>query len=245
MQPDELGVVRSSVNPLESAGHASLFSVLADVGVVMNVRRGGDVFVQGESARNFYWLTSGLVRTGQVLPDGRRQIFGFHRPGELIGFEAGELFSYAAEVMRDARVVSAPRDRVFSAAQHDRAIMQSLWRLAMREMALLRRGALGLIKTAEERVADFLLGMFERADADEIDLAMSRQEIADHLGLTIETVSRNFTLLVNASVIDMQSSRRLRLKDEKLLRDRAAGAPDETWACVRGRGGVRQQESVQ
>ena len=76
-----------------------------------------------------------------------------------------------------------------------------------------------LIKTAQERVAGFLLEMAERAAAgNEVDLPMSRQDIADYLGLTIETVSRTLTLLENAAAIELPTSRRIVLRDRAALR---------------------------
>ena len=102
-------------------------------------------------------------------------------------------------------------------AEHEKDLARQLWTLTVRELQRVQEHSLVLIKSAEERVAGFLLEMAGRNSAGAaIDLPMSRQDIADYLGLTIETVSRTFTQLVQSGTIALETSRRI------LFRNRAA-----------------------
>jgi CRP/FNR family nitrogen fixation transcriptional regulator len=102
-------------------------------------------------------------------------------------------------------------------AEHERDLSRQLWTLTVRELQRIQQHSMLLIKSAEERVAGFLLEMAGRSPAGAaIDLPMCRQDIADYLGLTIETVSRTFTQLVQSDTIALETSRRI------LFRNRAA-----------------------
>ena len=177
------------------------------------------VFAEGDRAAFFYKVVSGAIRTSKLLSDGRRQIDAFHLPGDIFGIESGGEHRFTAEALGPATVVAyrrcglevlAATDAAFS-RQIVAAMMRSLER-AQDHMLLLGR------KSAMEKIATFLLDMAERfAGIDHVDLPMSRTDIADHLGLTIETVSRSLTQLERRGVIELPAHRRT-----ILLRNRAA-----------------------
>jgi CRP-like cAMP-binding protein len=172
------------------------------------------VFGEGELAEYFYQVVSGAVCTYTVLQDGRRQIGAFHLPGDLFGIEAGEQHAFGAEAIAGSVVRLVRRTVILALAIRDSDLATDLFeraadslRQAHQHMLLLGR------KNAEERVASFLLDMARRRrSVDVIDLPMSRQDIADYLGLTIETVSRTLTGLESKAVIDLPSSRRIHVR---------------------------------
>jgi len=163
---------------------------------------------------------SGAIRTSKLLSDGRRQIDAFHLAGDIFGIETGDEHRFSAAAVGDAVVIAYRRCRLETLAATDsqfaqqfvRAMMRSLER-AQDHMLLLGR------KTALEKIATFLLDLSERAsDGDgTVDLPMSRADIADHLGLTIETVSRSLTQLERNAVIRRPATRRIVLNDKAAL----------------------------
>lgn len=172
--------------------------------------RGAQVFAEGELCGYFYKVVSGTVRTSKLLSDGRRQIDAFHLAGDLFGLEGGERHRFTAEAVDDVEVVAYRHAAFGELVRQDPAfgerlmtgMLTSLDR-AHDHMVLLGR------KTALEKMASFLLDLAERlADDDVVDLPMQRADIADHLGLTIETVSRTLTQMVRAKLIRLATGGR-------------------------------------
>jgi len=157
------------------------------------------------------------VRTYKVLNDGRRQIGAFYLAGDIFGLEVGSEHTFSAEAIVDCKILVIKRSTVVNLAARETDVARQLWAMTASELQRVQDHIMLLIKTAQERVAGFLLEMAKRAPAgNEIDLPMSRQDIADYLGLTIETVSRTLTQLENSAAIAVPSSRRI------VLRNRAA-----------------------
>ena len=157
------------------------------------------------------------MRTSKILADGRRQIGSFYLPGDIFGLEVDEEHTFSAEAITDSKVLVVKRSALDALAERDNDVARQLWTLTTRELRRVQDHILLLIKTAQERVAGFLLEMAERrASGNAVELPMSRQDIADYLGLTIETVSRTLTNLENSAAIALPSSRRV------VLRNRAA-----------------------
>jgi CRP-like cAMP-binding protein len=187
------------------------------IGAPMTYARNAEIYGEDEPAEYIYKVVSGTVRTSKILNDGRRQIGGFYLPGDLFGHEVGAEHSFSAEAITEAKVLVIKRSAIEALADHDTDVARQLWTMTGHELHRMQEHILLLIKTAQERVAGFLLEMADRAkSAQEFDLPMSRQDIADYLGLTIETVSRTFTGLENSDAIALPSSRRV------VLRNRAA-----------------------
>jgi CRP/FNR family transcriptional regulator, nitrogen fixation regulation protein len=197
--------------------HALLGSIEL-LGAPMTFGRNEEIFGENEPAEYVYKVVSGTVRTYKILNDGRRQISAFLLPGDMFGLEPGEDHTFSAEAISEATVLVVKRSAVTALAQRDGDIARQLWALTARELHRAQEHMLLLIKNAQERVAAFLLEMAERVPAgNTVQLPMSRQDIADYLGLTIETVSRTLTQLEAASTIELPSSRRVVLRNRNAL----------------------------
>lgn len=202
-------------HPVTRERYGRLTVAFETIGCTMSFPRNGEIYGEGEAARSFYKVVSGAVRTYKLLDDGRRQISGFHLPGDIFGLGAGEHYQFSAEAVAATIVVAVDRGTLAKLAARDSALASELWTLTAEELDHLRSlmTMLGR-KNAHERLAAFLLEMTGRIGANgSIELPMSRQDIADYLGLTIETVSRTFTQLEAKAVIELPSCRRVVLKN--------------------------------
>jgi CRP/FNR family transcriptional regulator, nitrogen fixation regulation protein len=188
------------------------------MGATMTYPRDTEIFGENEPADYLYKVVSGAVRTYKILSDGRRQISGFYLPGDIFGLEFTDEHTLSAEAISDTKVLVVKRSALNALAGRDASVAQQLFALTGHELHRVQDRILLLIKNARERVASFLLEMAERApENNTIKLPMSRQDIADYLGLTIETVCRTLTSLETASAIEVSAcSRRI------VLRNRAA-----------------------
>jgi CRP/FNR family transcriptional regulator, nitrogen fixation regulation protein len=188
-------------------------------GAPSSFMRNEEIYGENEPAEYFYRIVRGAVRTYKVLMDGRRQITAFYLPGDLFGLESVEDYTCSAEATVDAKIVVMKRGTLIALAAQDHAVAHQLWMQSGRELQRTRNHVLLLIKTAPERVASFLLEMADRIQRrGEVELPMSRQDIADYLGLTIETVSRMLTKFENEAAIDLPSTKRIVLRDAEILR---------------------------
>lgn len=193
-------------------------------GVRMSYARNEEIYGEGEPATCTYRVLSGVVRTCRILADGRRQIAEFFLPGDVFGLQAGEDHSTSAEAVSDCEVVAIRRSQLSERAMTDASTGQKLWALTLHH---LRRSEDHMLvlgrKGASERLAWFLMDMSDRIPAPRtVELPMSRQDIADFLGLTIETVSRTMTQLQDDSLIELSSCRTIVLRDREALIDLAA-----------------------
>jgi CRP/FNR family transcriptional regulator, nitrogen fixation regulation protein len=202
--------------PVSVAAHA-LSGPIELMGASMPFARNAEIYGENEPADYLYKVISGTVRTYKVLSDGRRQIGAFYLPGDMFGLETGQEHAFSAEAISDARVLVIRRSAVMGLAERDNSVARQLWDLTGRELRRVQEHIMLLVKTAQERVVSFLLEMAARAPVgNAIELPMSRQDIADYLGLTIETVSRTLTHLESTAAIELPSSRHI------VLRNRAA-----------------------
>lgn len=189
------------------------------IGATMSFVRNAEIYGENEPADYLYKLVSGTVRTSKILDDGRRQIGDFYLPGDIFGLEAGSEHGFSAEAITDVKVVVIKRSAVEALAARDNEMARQLWAMTRHELQRVQDHILLLIKTAQERVAGFLLEMADRVKStNEVELPMSRQDIADYLGLTIETVSRTLTNLENSAAIALPTSRRIVLRNRAALR---------------------------
>lgn len=188
------------------------------MGALMPFARNSEIYGENEPADYLYKVVSGAVRSYKVLVDGRRQIGGFYLPGDIFGLETGEEHTFSAEAITDCRIVVIKRSALVALAARDNEMARQMWELTARELQRAQGRMLVLIKSAQERVAGFLLEMAARAaDGGAVELPMSRQDIADYLGLTIETVSRTLTQLEKSAAIELPSSRRILLRNRSAL----------------------------
>jgi CRP-like cAMP-binding protein len=189
------------------------------MGGCMSFAANAEIYGENEPADYLYKVVSGTVRTYKVLIDGRRQIGAFHQSGDIFGFESGDVHTFSAEAITDCKIIVIKRSAVMALAARDNEVAREMWALTARELQRVQEHSLVLIKSAEERVAGFLLEMADRVPAGgTVELPMSRQDIADYLGLTIETVSRTLKLLEDAAAIEVAKRRRILLRNRSALR---------------------------
>ena len=196
----------------------SLADSLDLMGAPMSFSRNEEIYGEGEAADYLYKVVSGAVRVYRVLDDGRRQIAAFYLPGDMFGMEFGDEHKCSAEAVGTVTVRVFKRSAVVALASRDTDVSRQIWEMTARELQRAQDHMMLLIKSAQERVASFLIEMTSRTSGrDQVDLPMSRQDIADYLGLTIETVSRTMTQLENTAAIGLSTSRRIVLRDRTAL----------------------------
>jgi CRP/FNR family transcriptional regulator, anaerobic regulatory protein len=178
------------------------------------------IFMEDQSADAVLNVTEGVVRLSKLLPDGRRQIIGFALAGDFLGTGPGERYNCSADAIGPVTACRISRSAFWQFVETKPHMLRRMNEFAARELNLAQDQMLLLgRRTAEEKVASFLVSWRDRlarvgADAETILLPMSRQDIADFLGLTIETVSRTFTKLEREGVIDIVRGG-VRLRDIK------------------------------
>lgn len=199
---------------------------IQDHGARLHFTRNETIFNQDDPADQVYRILSGTVRLCRYMPDGRRYIVDFLVPGDLMGFVESPDLPASAEAVTETTLVAFPRVCFDRLAREDEAVRKQL--LCHLSASLLTAQqhmfVLGCQK-AKERVASFLLRLADRMDlvcGDRLDLPMSRQDIADHLGLTIETISRMITALRNDGAVLIPNTQQIVLRDMAALRALAA-----------------------
>jgi CRP/FNR family transcriptional regulator, nitrogen fixation regulation protein len=171
----------------------SLNPSIQPIGIVRSYASKSEIVGENDPANHVYEVVSGTVCTCKMLKDGRRQIAGFYFAGDLFGLERAKRYNVAAEAITNSRIRILRKRALTELASSNREMADRLLELTTRELARKQDLLLILSRPAEERIICFLMEMVERAsrtEADLIDLPMSRRDIADYLGLTIETVSR-------------------------------------------------------
>ncbi len=205
-----------------------------------NYAQGEEVIGEGDVADNYYLVVKGVFRSVKVTRDGRRQIFAFYMPGDLCGLEPGGRYEMSVEAVNPATIATLPRRGCRARMNRDPQFNTELFEGATRALAqsVDHMTMIGR-SSAEERLAWFLLMLRDRASAPGrnpavVDLVMQRQDIADYLGLTIETVSRTFTLLKERGLIALPATRRVEIrKVEQLERLAAADRDAPIWDARR------------
>lgn len=188
-------------------------------GVRMHFDRNAEIFGEDEPSDYVYRVVSGAVRTMRFTEDGRRQILGFHLPGDIFGLETGAQHTLSAEAVAGSEIIMVRRSCLEKAANEDMGAARALLALTSAQLSDARAHALVLgRKGAGERVAAFLLQLANRfVSKRELDLPMSRADIADYLGLTIETVSRAFSEFERQCAIGLPSSRHVVMRNPSAL----------------------------
>jgi len=182
--------------------------LLEQFGSAVSVQRDREIHGQGDQANSCYRVLRGCVRVVKLMEDGRRQISEFLMAGDLLGFDALDTFDFAAEAVTDVVLRRYPRRAVDSLVESNLALA----RLLRQAGAVSLRGAHARLvllgrKTASERIASFLVEMAERLPQGQfgvLDLPMNRTDVADHLGLTIETVCRVLAALRREGTIAIE-----------------------------------------
>lgn len=210
------------------SSEARIAHLFTEIGTPVSVARNGELYAEDQPVDNVYRVESGVIRTCKILNDGRRQIDGFYIAGDIVGLEMRSRHAYYAEALSRATVRAVRLRTLRSRVEMGGGMSSALWEMTARELHRAQEHILLLgRRSAQERVACFLLGMAGRLagplasekGAITLDLPMSRQDMADYLGLTIETVSRTFTQLEGLGVIALVSARKVRLCNRAALRD--------------------------
>jgi CRP/FNR family transcriptional regulator len=202
---------------------------LADIAQSVRVEANQTLFAEGDAADTLYNVTAGTVKLYKLLPDGRRQITGFLVPGDFLGLAVNDHYAYSAETVTGCTLCRFPRRKVEALLDEFPKMQRRLFSMASNELAVAQDQMLLLgRKTAAERLAAFLLRQSERNErlgwpANPVHLPMSRADIADYLGLTIETVSRTFTKFKEDGTIRLPSKTVVELANPERLRTLAEG----------------------
>lgn len=191
---------------------------LLRMGLTMSFAKDEEIYGQDEFADLIYRVLDGAVRTTRVMADGRRQIGDFYLPGDIFGMETTSRHRFAAEAVRDSAVLVVRASAVRAAGGE---LERLGWEATRRELERAQEHVLLLgRKTACERVASFLQDLVGKSsDSCVVDLPMGRQDMADYLGLTIETVSRMLSQLQSGRIVSFCATRQFRvLNPEGLAR---------------------------
>jgi CRP/FNR family transcriptional regulator len=204
-------------------------SRLAAAAVARDFAKGETFIEEGDSASDFFNVTRGTVKLYKLMPDGRQQVTGFAGPGHFLGLAVSSTYAFSAEAIEQTRVCRFSRPKLRELLHDFPALEERLLQTACNELVAAQEQMLLLgRKTARERVASFLIARLEstipcRPPSDTIDLPMTRSEIADYLGLTIETVSRTLSKFKAEKRITTPSNAEVVVLDRPWLSSIAAG----------------------
>lgn len=190
------------------------------------------IFCEGDAATHIYRVEAGHVCIYKTLVDGRRHVIDFAYPGDWIGLGAIGRHTNNALASTATRLQAVPVARLKEVASRNASLGLMLYEAVSRELLAARELLFTVShRSATERLASFLLALSRRnasrgEAADTIVLPMTRADIADFLGLTIETVSRTFTKLRLLGAIDIEQSILVVIRDAQALADLADGETD-------------------
>lgn len=194
------------------------------------------VFCQGEPADYVYEVIEGVLKLYILTADGRLQITGFAYPGQILALDAGTAYSTTAEAVTPTKLCQYPRAKFERVIDDHPQLARQLFTIVAQDLTA-ARGQMLLLgrKSATEKIASFVVSLAKRneergQDSAIIDLPMSRGDIGDYLGLTIETVSRTITRLRQLGVLDLRQHRKIRICDKDRLDDLAEG-DEVSFAC--------------
>lgn len=186
-----------------------------------------NLFREGDDVRHIYEVTSGVLRLTKVLEDGRRQVIAFGYPGDIVGFPQDGMYHTECDAISSAEVVV---HSVTDLENSDRnpELHQRLVKSALKEIGAMQSHFIMLgRKTASEKTASFLSVLMERTGKPlgayiHFEFPMTRADIADFLGLSVETVSRTISMMRKAKLIALESSKSVVVLDEDALCEMAA-----------------------
>lgn len=216
---DALNRSGSAAGALAQSGQLDTLVAFERIGSRRSFARGAEIFAEGDAADCWYKVVSGTVRLSKLMADGRRYIPEFYFAGDCFGLDNLPERLFSAEAVDDVILMRYPRRATERLIDDDPQLARGLRDMTLCDLAnaQIRMLLLGRM-SAPERVATFLLDMFERRDATRaLDLPMSRTDIADYLGLTIETVCRVLSIFKREGAIDIPNPHRIELRDRAAL----------------------------
>ncbi|MEZ5757563.1 MAG: helix-turn-helix domain-containing protein [Emcibacteraceae bacterium] len=213
-----------------SALNGNEIKLLSDASIKISKRSKQVICAEGELAEYLYNVQSGCVRISKMLSDGRRQVIDFLFPGDYFGLACNSGYNYSAETITDVNLCRMPRNVILEKIKEIPAFGKKILDITIHELLETQEQRLLLgRKSAKERLCSFLLTINARTSKvdfikkNHILLPMSRADIADYLGLTIETVSRQFTILAKDNIISLENSPLVRIIDIEELKLIASG----------------------
>jgi len=186
-----------------------------------------NLFREGDDVQHIYEVTSGVLRLTKVLEDGRRQVIAFGYPGDIIGFPQDGMYHTECDAISTAEVV-AHNISDLETGNRNPELHQRLVKAALKEISAMQDHFMMLgRKSAAERTSSCLSVLMERTGKPlgaytHFEFPMNRADIADFLGLTVETVSRTITMLRKSKLIALQNSKSVVVLNEEALCDMAA-----------------------
>jgi CRP/FNR family transcriptional regulator, anaerobic regulatory protein len=219
-------VIRSEADRSSPAARADDLAALNRIGTRVSLRRGETLFREGDEARHYFKVVTGAMRTCRLLPDGRRYVGRFLLGGDFLGLEADGTYRFTVEAVTDAAAMCYSRAAVERLVEQQPQLARRLLDLMSNSLSIAQAQMMVLgRKNATERVASFLLAMAEReGEGDTVSLPMTRADIADHLGLSTETVSRTFTALRADRIIKLLGAGQVVMRRPGALEELADGA---------------------
>jgi len=209
--------------PSSPAPEAGVDLTLLNIGIRMHFSRGETLFAEGDDAVSSYRVVKGAIRLCKHLSDGRRQIADFVLPGDYCGFLPLARHRFTGEAASDLEVIMYPQRKVEALSENSPAIRRLLADFVGRRLSSVQDHVVMLGRqTARERVMSFLLVLADAArakDSEPVPLPMNRQDIADYLGLTIETVCRVMSELKRSRLIGTPSLHSFTIRNMEKLRD--------------------------
>ena len=197
-------------------------SALDTMGSVCRFRRGEIIFGEGDELQCSYKILSGAVRLSRITEDGRRQIVEFRTAGDFLGFEWDGECALSAEAVRDVVTVRFIRNRVDRMIEQRSDMRESLVAVIREELRSAHEHLITLgCQGAKERVANFLLQLARKArinDGETLEVELGRQDMADYLGLTLETISRTLSEFRRMGAIALPKRRQIRILNKAKLR---------------------------
>lgn len=187
-----------------------------------------DIFLESDEATHVFEVVEGIVCLYRILPDGTRHILSFRFPGETVGLCSPSTYAYNAQAVGDVSVRRIPVSGVERMLDERPEFARQLLRMATSELNDARQHLMCLAaKSAESKIADFLLMLARRGKVEgegqvEVNLPMTRTDIGDYLGLTIETVSRTLSKLRRSGIIDLPRASRVVIQHIDRLEEMAA-----------------------
>ena len=231
LHPLRMPPPQPSVRPLPARGTPVLPAarvgddVFALCAETVTVERDTVLFYEGDAARAVYRVVEGMVRISCLLPDGRRHVVDFLQAGDVIGLTVAETHAHTAEAVTPATLCRMPRSRLEAAMDERPALARKLVARTQADLAAAHERLLLLgRKSVLERLATLLLLLRDRQpDSPVVPLPMGRTDIADYLGLTVETVSRNLSKLKSGGLIRLLDTYTVEILDPERLAEIAAG----------------------
>lgn len=239
--------IQPYASPSAAGRSISEITIQRKLGAVVNFARGKMIFGDGDEADYSYKLVEGAVRLSKVMLDGRRQIMEFALPGGMFGFDGGGARVLSAEALTPVTVIRYRSNQIERLGEEFIDIQRELlshlrrgWAAAHTHLVILG------CQSSKQRVASFLISLSHStaANGSNLQLPMGRQDIADYLGLTIETVCRTLTELKNKRLIFVPNRHQIIVRNLERLEALADGAEAEQLGCTdaREKGNSRENQ---